>query len=113
MNKTGTLQTETTEVLRAESARLHALAVAFILANVVDILLTQQLLSAGGVELNPVMQFVINSGFAQALVWKFAISAAVASVLAWRRKTTTLGVLTSVTVMVCIWNAIGLVGGTP
>lgn len=42
---------------------LSILAIIFVLVNLLDILLTWGILSRGGIEVNPVIQFVTGMGF--------------------------------------------------
>jgi len=88
---------------------LLVLAIAFVLFNLVDILLTWGILNRGGVEANPVMGLVIGMGFLESVMWKVALAVLFAAALVKLRKPTILTVLTTAVVGICIWNGLGLI----
>ena len=86
---------------------LSILAIVFILVNLLDILLTWGILSRGGIEVNPIMQFVTGLGFWQSVVSKVILSALIASVLVRFRRLAILATTTTATGGICIWNGVG------
>jgi len=88
---------------------LLVMAIAFVLFNLLDILLTWGILNRGGIEINPIMQFVTGMGLWESVVSKVILSALIASVLVRFRKPAMLGTLTGATGGICIWNGVGLI----
>jgi len=87
---------------------LITLAVIFVLANAADILFTWYALRAGGTELNPIMAFVIGSGWLRAVALKVALPAVIALVLVRLRRRAMLAVLAGTFTLITGWNLAGL-----
>ena len=80
------------------------LAVAFVLLNIVDMVLTLRALEAGASELNPIMKAFIDMGFYNVIAVKVGIPAVIGLMMVLRRKLTSLAIVTTVLTGVCIWN---------
>lgn len=100
--------------LRIKS-RFIGLALAFIVLNIVDGILTQALASRGGYELNPIMRQVLELRIVS-LFWIVKLGATVGAVLGlfWlanrypRQLDRILLILIGVMTGVCVFNGIGL-----
>lgn len=88
---------------------LSILAIVFVLVNLLDILLTWGVLSRGGIEVNPVMQFVTGMGFWESVVSKVILSVLIASVLVRFRRLAILASVTTAIAGICIWNGLGFI----
>ena len=88
---------------------LLILAIVFVFVNLLDILLTWGILSRGGIEVNPIMQFVTGLGFWESVVLKVILSALIASVLVRFRRSAILTTITTATGGICMWNGLGLI----
>ena len=88
---------------------LLILAIIFVLVNLLDILLTWGILSRGGIEVNPIMQFVTGMGFWESVVSKVILSALIASALVRFRRSTILTTITTAIGGIYLWNGFGLI----
>jgi len=88
---------------------LPILVIIFVLVNLLDILLTWGILSRGGIEVNPIMQFFTGMGFWESVVSKVILSALIASALVRFRRSATLAIITGAVAGICIWNGLGLI----
>lgn len=84
------------------------LGIIFVVANVVDILLTWAILDKGGVELNPIMAFIIEGGFWKAIAFKVGLPVVIAVILIRKQRLASLAILATAFVAITIWNVIGL-----
>ena len=80
------------------------LAVAFIVLNVVDILLTWYGLSLGAAELNFYMSKVLGLGFFQSIAFKVGISSGIAAVMLNKGQFASLLAVVVIIALVCAWN---------
>ena len=80
------------------------LALAFVVLNVVDIMLTWQGINSGAVELNFFMNKVLGLGFVESVAFKLGISAGFAFIMLERGHFYGLIGAVSVLSAVCIWN---------
>lgn len=84
--------------------KLYIFAVLFIVANIADIALTWIILNNGGVEVNPIMNFFISSGFGKAVALKVGLPVIVAAVLIQMRRVACLAILAIVFTLISAWN---------
>ena len=80
------------------------LAIAFIVLNVVDILLTWYGLRLGAAELNFYMSKVLGLGFFQSIAFKIGVSSSFAAMLFQKGQFTSLLAGVVVIALVCAWN---------
>lgn len=80
------------------------LALAFIALNIVDILLTWQGITSGGIELNFFMNKVLGLGFVESVAFKLGVSSGFAFIMLDRGQFYALIGAVSVLSAVCIWN---------
>lgn len=80
------------------------LALAFIVLNVVDILLTWQGLRLGAIELNFLMNSVLSLGFFSSVAFKLGIAAGIAALMLHRGQFAILIIGVSLLSFVCIRN---------
>jgi len=80
------------------------LAIAFIVLNVVDILLTWYGLKLGATELNFYMSKVISLGYLQSIAFKLGISSGIVAVMLQKGQFTSLLIGVVLISLVCIWN---------
>jgi len=91
------------------SARFKAntaiyLALAFIILNVVDILLTWQGLKLGAIELNFLMGNVLAMGFASSIALKLGLASGLAAIMLHRGQFLVLVIGVGIISFVCIQN---------
>ena len=99
MNRGETMTTAQTKVNVA-----IGLALAFIVLNVVDIVLTWQGLRLGAIELNFLMKHLIQLGFFSSVAFKLGIASGIAAIMLHRGSFNTLIVGVSLISFICIWN---------
>ena len=80
------------------------LALAFIVLNVVDILLTWQGLKLGAIELNFIMNSVLSLGFVASIAFKLGIASGIAAVMLHRGQFATLIIGVSLLGFICVRN---------
>ena len=80
------------------------LALAFIVMNVVDILLTWYGLRLGATELNFYMSKVLGLGFFQSIAFKVGISSSIVAVMLQKGQFTSLLAVVIIIALVCAWN---------
>lgn len=88
---------------------LITLAVIFVAANVVDILLTWLILRAGGAEVNPIMGAIISGGWPRAVALKVALPAVIALALVKLNRLAMLAVLAVAFTAIAGWNITALI----
>ena len=81
------------------------LALAFIVLNVADILLTWQALPLGATELNFFMRDILALGFLPSIAFKLGISSGIAALMLHKGQLATLIIGVSVLSIVCVWNS--------
>lgn len=86
------------------------LSLAFVVLNVLDILLTWYALELGAVELGLYMGQVLGLGFWGSVLFKLGISAGIAAVLLDRGHLSLLIFVVGVLCLVCIWNLLMIAG---
>ena len=87
---------------------IRTVALAFVLFNVLDIILTLCVLSAGGYELNPIVRAWLELGAPTAALLKLGFSCLVAGLL-WRfGKEDALRLSAMLFLGVCVFNAFSL-----
>jgi len=94
-------------MLEVAAARAHiavGLAMAFIVLNVVDILLTWQGLKVGAIELNFLMNNVLALGFSSSVAFKLGIASGLAALMLHRGQLAMLTVGVSLLTFICIRN---------
>jgi hypothetical protein len=80
------------------------LAVAFIVLNVLDILLTWQGLRAGAIELNFLMKNVLALGFASSVAFKLGVASGIAALMLYKGQFAMLIVGVSLLGFICVRN---------
>jgi hypothetical protein len=80
------------------------LALAFIVLNVLDILLTWYGLRIGAVELNFYMSKVLGLGFFQSIAFKVGVSSGLVAVMLQKGQFNSLLVGVIIIALVCAWN---------
>lgn len=80
------------------------LAIAFIVLNIVDILLTWQGLKLGAVELNFFMSSVLSLGFASSIALKLGLSSGIAAVMLHKGQFSVLIIGVALLSFVCVRN---------
>jgi hypothetical protein len=80
------------------------LALAFIVLNVVDIVLTWHGLKLGAIELNFLMKDLVKLGFFSSLAFKLGIASSIAAIMLYRGSFNTLIIGVSLVGFICIWN---------
>ena len=89
--------------------RIKTIGIIFVVANIIDIGLTWAILNAGGYEVNPIMATILSGGWLQADIWKSSLPCIVAAVLIWRGRLAMLSILAGASILIVIWNSIGLI----
>lgn len=89
--------------------KLYVFAAVFVLANIVDVILTLAVLNHGGAELNPVMGFFIEGGIWKTLAWKVGLPVVVAGILIRKRRLASLVILAAAFVLICGWNSFAII----
>ena len=80
------------------------LAIAFIVLNVVDILLTWQGLQLGAVELNFFMRNILALGFFSSVAFKLGIAAGIAAIMLHKGQFAMLIIGVSLLSIICVRN---------
>ncbi len=85
------------------------LALAFIVLNVADILLTWHSLRLGAIELNFIMSSVLQLGFFPSISFKLGISSGIAAIMLVRGQLSWLIIAVSMFSFICALNMITIV----
>ena len=90
--------------VRSKASIAITLAIAFIILNIVDILLTWQGLQRGAIELNFLMSMVLSQGFLSSIAFKLGIASGIAAIMLHKGQFTMLIVGVGLLSFVCIRN---------
>ena len=85
--------------------KLVILGIVFVLANVVDLVLTRQALAVGAVEANPIMALFIGGSLWSVILLKVVEPILISFLLIRRRKVAVLSIVAFAFVAICAWNA--------
>ena len=90
--------------LETKAKAAIGLSLAFIVLNVVDILLTWQGLGLGAIELNVYMQRVLGLGFLESIAFKVGVASGLAAIMLHKGQFISLIIGVSLVSLVCVWN---------
>ena len=87
---------------------MKRLAIAFMVFNVLDLLLTLVCLELGGTEVNSIMRFVFEQPLPVVVAFKIGMGSVAVALLMWRKLKRPLKVITCAMFGVCLFNASNL-----
>jgi hypothetical protein len=87
---------------------MKRLALTYIAANILDLVLTLHVIQNGAVELNPVMRYFLNGDLLTLVLFKVGLAAVFAVVLCAFRWRTVLRIATIGTSCYCAINILGM-----
>ena len=88
---------------------IKKLAIAFMVFNALDLLLTLVILELGGAEVNPIMRFVFEQPLPVVVAFKMGLGGVAVALLMWRKLEWPLKVIAYTMIGLCLFNASGLV----